>query len=447
VQTGTVYENWLQSDFVDTGKLPEGNLMVYADIQQAVRDLKRGLIDLVVLDAKPAEAFVQQGGVKVVGEDLLPQEYAIAVRKGSSNFRAEINRALLKLQNNGTVAKLLEEYLDLESHEVVPVPTPAPTATPAPAKPTPVPTPSRCTDGSAYVSDLTYNDYNMKSPPVLQPNQPFQKGWRIKNTGNCTWDSTYSLNYVNGNTPYSQMGGASPTKIGRVVPPGAVYDVYINMVAPTQPYTYQGFWQMRNDLGQPFGEKVYVGIKVPAPPTPPPPPTAVPNPSISFTVDRTNIKQGECVTFSWSVQNVKAVYFYKQGDNWQNNGVAGQGSRTECPPQTTTYELRVEFTDGRVEVRQITIYVEAVASAPRITFWEVQPKDEAVVGQCVDIRWQVEGNVTDITVREGSNVIWGGAPLSGSVQNCPSGPGEKEYVLEARGPGGTDKRVEHVTFR
>ncbi len=52
VQTGSVYENWLQGDFVDTGRLPERNLMVYADISQAVNDLKRGMIDLVVMDQK-----------------------------------------------------------------------------------------------------------------------------------------------------------------------------------------------------------------------------------------------------------------------------------------------------------------------------------------------------------------------------------------------------------
>jgi hypothetical protein len=285
----------------------------------------------------------------------------------------------------------------------------------------------------------------MKNPPVMSPGQPFTKRWRVQNIGACTWDSTYTFGYVQGNTQYSQMGGQR-VKVNKIVPPGAMYDVAVNLVAPTAPGTYQGWWQFRNDLGQNFGERVYVGITVPSPATPTPPPPPPPQPGVSFTVDRTNIRQGECVTFSWNVQNVNAVYFYAQGQPWESNGVAGQGSRTECPAQTTTYELRIHHQDGRVEIRQITIYVEAVASAPNVTYWEVVPKDEAVVGQCVDIRWEVQGQVDNIDIREHSNMIWSSAPLRGSVQHCPPGAGEMEYTIEARGPGGVSKRQEHVTF-
>jgi ABC-type amino acid transport substrate-binding protein len=443
VQTGSVYENWIQGDFVDTGKLPPGNLMVYADISQAVNDLKRGLIDIAVMDQQPAEAFVKQGGVKLVGSGHFPQNYAMAVRQGSANLRNEINRALVKLQNSGEVGKLAEEYLDLTDQDLLPIPTPAPTATPAPPQPTP--TPSRCVDGSKYIADLNFDDNNMKNPPVMSPGQPFTKRWRVQNTGTCSWDSTYTFGYVQGNTQYSQMGGQR-VKVNKIVPPGAMYDVAVDLVAPTVPGTYQGWWQFRNDLGQNFGERVYVGITVPSPATPTPPPPPPPQPGVSFTVDRTNIKQGECVTFQWNVQNVNAVYFYAQGQPWESNGVAGQGSRTECPSQTTTYELRIHHQDGRVEIRQITIYVEAVASAPNITYWEVVPKDEAYVGQCVDIRWEVQGQVDNIDIREHSNMIWNGAPLRGSVQHCPPGAGEMEYTIEARGPGGVSKRQEHVTF-
>jgi hypothetical protein len=364
----------------------------------------------------------------------------MAVRDGSRNLRSQLNTALVTLQNNGTVGNLIKEYMDLEANEIPVAPTPAPTATPAP-QPTATATPSRCIDGAQYVADLNYDDNNMKNPPVLQPGQPFTKGWRVRNSGTCTWNSTYSFRFVQG----AQMGGQNQT-VSRTVPPGTVYDVYVNLVAPTTPGTYQGWWQFRNDLGQNFGERVYVGITVPAPPPPPPPPTPPPSPGIQFTVDRTNIRQGECVTFSWNVQNVQAVFFYQQGQPWESNGVAGQGSRVECPPQTATYELRVQHTDGRVEIRQITIYVEPVASAPNITFWEVVPKDEAYVGQCVDIRWEVQGQVDNIEIRERSTIIWGGAPLRGSVQNCPPGTGEMEYIIDARGPGGTSTRSEHVTF-
>ncbi len=197
VQTGSVYENFIRTEYVDTGKLPEKNLLVYADIQDAVRDLKKGLVNLVMLDARPAEAFVAQGGVKIVAQGVVKQQYAMAVRDGSRNLRSQLNTALVTLQNNGTVGKLIKQYMDLETDEIPVAPTPAPTATPAP-QPTATATPSRCIDGAQYVADLNYDDNNMKNPPVLQPGQPFTKGWRVRNSGTCTWNSTYSFRFVQG---------------------------------------------------------------------------------------------------------------------------------------------------------------------------------------------------------------------------------------------------------
>ena len=159
------------------------------------------------------------------------------------------------------------------------------------------------------------------------------------------------------------MGGV-PTPIQGQVPPGSVYDIYVDLVAPIQPGVYQGFWVLRNNVDQKFGSRLWVGIEVPAAPTVTPPPTQTPAPGISFTVNSTNIKAGECVTFTWSVTNVRAVYFYELGQPWQQHPVSSVGSSLECPPVTTTYELRVVKNNGSVEVRQITIYVQSVPGAP-----------------------------------------------------------------------------------
>ncbi len=84
-----------------------------------------------------------------------------------------------------------------------------------------------------------------------------------------------------------------------------------------------------------------LGLQVPKPPTVTPPPTQTPAPGINFTVDRNRIFAGECVVFSWVVTGAQAVYFYAQGQPWQQNQVPPQGSKVECPPVTTIYELRV----------------------------------------------------------------------------------------------------------
>ena len=148
----------------------------------------------------------------------------------------------------------------------------------------------------------------MTAPPVLQPGQAFTKGWRFRNSGNCNWAASFFLGFAFGNVPAAQMGG-QPTPVGRVVAPGATIDINVNLVAPSQPGTYQGFWQMNDASGTPFGERVWVGITVPVNPHPPRPPTDT-VPGISFTANPTSITQGQCTTFNWNVQGVQGVWFF-----------------------------------------------------------------------------------------------------------------------------------------
>jgi hypothetical protein len=446
VQSGTVYEQYAEQQLVETGVMPEANLFVYSDIDRAIRDLRAGRITAVLLDKPVAERFQAQGGLRIAGEGLTRQRYAIALPRGQDALRRVINEALTSLQNEGVIAELAERYLNVEREDVVVVPTATPeppTPTPAPAQPTATPQPpARCVDGAAWVADLSYDDRNMTAPPVLQPGQTFVKGWRIRNTGTCTWDSAYYLDFVRGNPPAAQMGGG-PIFVRGTVPPGATYDFTVQLTAPAVPGTYQGFWQMTNDLGQRFGETVWVGIRVPAPPTPTPAPTPTPVPNITFTVNTTNIQQGQCVTFYWNVSNVREVYFYSQGQNWQDHGVAGQGSRQECPQQTTTYYLRVVNQDGSVTTSQITINVTPVTNAPNITQFYADPP-QVTAGQCLNLFWEVQGQVNNVVLRRNNNTVWDGAPVKGNWQDCPPSPGTYSYQLTATGPGGTSQAVQNV---
>lgn len=442
-QDGSVYETILQEQLVDTGLMRQRNLFSYGNMEQAVRDLEAGRVDLLMLDATPAETFAQAGGVKVVARGLNPQLFVMAVPRGATSLLREINRTLSQLQDDGTVKRLALEYLNLDSDDLVdpiPTPTPAPTTPAATATPQP---PAACVDGMAWVADVTYDDKNMTAPPVMQPGQAFVKTWRVRNSGTCTWDSTYYLGFVQGNVAGAQMGG-QPTHIQGEVAPGATYDISVNLVAPLTPGTYQGWWQMHNGKNVPFGERIYVGITVPTAPTPTPKPTQTPAPNINFTVSATNITAGQCVTFSWNVSNVQEVYFYAQGENWQSNGVAGQGSQVECPTQTTTYYLRVVAPDGSVQTREITVTVQPAVGAPTIALFSVHP-GQINVGQCVSIDWDVQGSVNRVVISLNNAPLWDGAPTRGTLNNCPPGSGSLTYQIEATGSGGTSRAVQTVT--
>jgi heat shock protein HslJ len=270
----------------------------------------------------------------------------------------------------------------------------------------------------------------------MKPGQPFTKGWQVKNTGTCTWNTGYRLDFASG----QQMGG-QPVAVSRQVAPGETYDFQIQMVAPLKAGDHEGIWQMHNAKNQAFGERLKVNVKVVPGPAPTAVPTQTPVPGISFTADRTSINAGECVNFSWNVQNVKEVYFFAEGERWQDHGVAGQGGQRECPPVNTTYHLRVVKRDNNVDTRDIGISVAASAQAPNITRFTVDPANQITLGQCVTVRWTVEGNLDKITLWYNESAIWEGAPAKGKTDHCPDRAGTVNYSLQADAIGGATSRA------
>ena len=444
VQRGSVYETWLQRDLVDSGITQASNLFVYETADAAIRDLREQRLDLVVLDRRVAEASVAQGGVKIVGGGLNPQRYAIAMRNGAEALRVQINSGLTQLQNEGRIAALAQQYLGAQPGTIITPPAPTATTPAQPTTPPTQPTTAPCVNGMRFVADLNLDDNNMQSPPPISPGQPFSKGWRIQNSGTCAWTTAYRLVYVSGNVPGASMGG-QPTAVSGFVSAGQQYDMFVNLVAPLSPGVYQGIWQMVDEQSRPFGDRIWVGITVPAAPTATPAATQTPSPSIQFTVDRNNILQGECVTFNWNVQNATAVYFYAQGEAWQNNQVAPQGARVACPATTTTYFLRVLKPDGTVEERQSTITVRPNVNAPTIAQFVASPP-QVTTGQCVTLQWDVQGEVNRVTISNQFRVIWDNAPSRGNTQDCTGGqPTTIEYRIQAAGPGGTSQALDHVS--
>jgi len=442
VQRGSVYETWLQRDLVDSGLTVAGNLFVYETVDAAVRDLREQRLDLAVVDSAVAQAAVAQGGVRRVGGGLNKQRYAIAVRRGADALRAQLNAALTQMQNDGRLSQLAQTYLNLDPNVVVTLPAPTATSSVPTAIPPTAP-PTGCVNGMRFVADLNLDDNNMQSPPPISPGQAFSKGWRIQNSGTCAWTTGYRLAFVDGNTPAASMGG-QPTPIQGFVQAGQQYDIFVNLIAPLAPGVYQGIWQMVDDQNRPFGDRIWVGITVPASATATPQPTQTPSPSIDFRVDRNNILQGECVNFNWNVQGARAVYFYTVGEAWQNSQVPPQSSRQVCPANTTTFYLRVVRNDGNVEERQQPITVRPNVNAPTIAQFVGAPS-QVTVGQCVQLQWDVQGSVTRVTLSNQFRVIWDNAPSRGNTQDCTGAPATIEYKLVGTGPGGTSQALEYVT--
>ena len=255
VQDQTVYQDWAQSTLVATGIITQDQLYVYAKPEHAVNDLALDRLDLVVMDFLPAQKSAVDPAVNLVGKSLNLQRFAIAVPQGAGVLKDQLNSALTQLQNNGTMALLYERYLNLSPDEI---PTPAPPE--ATETPGPTATAAACINGMEFVRDLSYDDHDFTDLPKLQPGEKFAKGWRIKNSGTCTWTEEYYLGFVRGD----RMGGED-TDVDSELTPGQTYDMYVDLVAPNTGGEYAGWWQMFTDEDVPFGETIWVAIQVVGP--------------------------------------------------------------------------------------------------------------------------------------------------------------------------------------
>ena len=346
-QAGTLYVGWLREQLVEPGKLAEADLLTFNTIDQLVAALRKGDIEVAVLDSLDATEYARQGDFAVVGQGLTRQFFGIALRKGST-LAAPINAALQELQQEGVIAELASQYLRVDAKPLPPLPTPTPVAPP---------TPPPCTYFARYAADLTYDDNN--GPPVVQPGQPIDKRWRIVNTGDCAWAPDFRVVYYGG----ERMGG-QPITLGRSVAPGESYDVAIMLTAPATPGTYRSQWGLTDNLGNVFGQPFWTTVTVPgaqpAPPPPPPgpqptpvpPPQPVPPPTINdFHASHSKVAVGLCVKLKWQVSGaVSGVKIKRDGTDWKT-GLGTSGSKKDCPSSDGkhTYELKVSGPGGTVK--------------------------------------------------------------------------------------------------
>jgi hypothetical protein len=259
VQRGTTYQAWLQRALVDSGKMPADRLFSYMKAEEAVRDLEENRVDVVVIGKATANYYHSQKGLRIVGTGTDQQNLAVAMRLGAPHLKAEIDRVMGDMLNDGTILRLIQAYIQTDVSGVLPTPVPPTQPTPTALPPVPAAAPAACLDGMKFVSDVTYDDNDMKNLPLLTAGEGFVKVWRLQNSGTCTWTPDYHLVYAYGNVDSAQMNGRQVSIPGNFAP-GEMADVGVSLVAPNAPYNYQGFWQMENSQGQRFGQTVWVGI-------------------------------------------------------------------------------------------------------------------------------------------------------------------------------------------
>jgi len=125
--------------------------------------------------------------------------------------------------------------------ELSPTPTPlaSPTSLTTKAPPTaPPPGSSNIVPcyRAEYVADVTIPDGT-----IIAPGASFMKRWSVKNTGSCTWNSTYKFVFMDGDV----LGGAYVYNFPGVAAPNDTVEIPIQLYAPTATGTYTGYWKIQ----------------------------------------------------------------------------------------------------------------------------------------------------------------------------------------------------------
>jgi len=130
-----------------------------------------------------------------------------------------------------------------------------PTVTLAAASPTlnvPAATATQDCDNADFVTDVTIPDGT-----VVDPSESFTKTWRLKNSGTCSWTSSYAVVFSSGDS----MSGPATQALTGNVNPGQTMDISVDLKAPATSGDYTGYWKLRNAAGTTFAT-FYVTIKV-----------------------------------------------------------------------------------------------------------------------------------------------------------------------------------------
>ncbi len=257
-------------------------------------------------------------------------------------------------------------------------PTATATDTPLPATDTPTATATDTPTATATDTPLPGTD----TPTATVTDTPTATAMPASISG-------YVFNDANGNGVLD-VGEAGVAGVGisiagpvtRGTSSGSPDGYYVFTSVPDGIYTIQAFWTPAGYTATSADTLIAavtggVGVEnrnfggQPAPTaTPSPTPTVTPTPtatsqsrSVSFNVDEDDrsVPAGRCVEFNWTVTgDIDTVLFEADGSSREVDPVA---DRDECPEETTTYTLEVEWLDGSTTTRSIKIEAEAEATA------------------------------------------------------------------------------------
>ncbi|MDD6160675.1 MAG: transporter substrate-binding domain-containing protein [Oscillospiraceae bacterium] len=106
--TGYIYA----SDSVENGGYGEDHVVGYDSGALAVMALVNGQVDAVIIDDKPAQAYVKaNAGLTTLEGEWAVEDYAIGMKKGNTALLEAVNKAMAELKADGTFQAIVDKYI------------------------------------------------------------------------------------------------------------------------------------------------------------------------------------------------------------------------------------------------------------------------------------------------------------------------------------------------
>jgi Ig-like domain from next to BRCA1 gene len=181
-------------------------------------------------------------------------------------------------------------------------------------------------------------DVSVPAGTMFDVNTPFEKTWRIQNTGTCAWGDGYELVFAGEEAMTGTLSVPIPATASN-----ATVDLTLALTAPASPGVHVGQWRLRRPDGNFFGPIINLTIFTRTG-------CSLPPEISSFTSTPSAVGQGAMILLEWDqVTNADRVEILPEIGEVTPNG----GRLLIQPPQTTTFTLRA--TCGAQTAEQKTV--------------------------------------------------------------------------------------------
>jgi len=112
-QSGTIMQYWVEDNLIDPGLMDKENMSLYERNDEVALDLQAGRIEIAIMDLEPGKQYMDDpafGFVELWRGEMETEGQSIAIMQGEDALKAEIDKHLQDLLDEGFVDALLVEY-------------------------------------------------------------------------------------------------------------------------------------------------------------------------------------------------------------------------------------------------------------------------------------------------------------------------------------------------